>query len=291
MASIQNYLNQIKSAVFGKDVRQSIHDAIKQCYDDASIDHDNANMEVKLARGSHDTLNERFTSVEENIKNNSEQLETKAIYVTPEMFGAKGDGITDDTQSFIQALETGKIFELKQEKVYRITQPINVPSNRILNLNNALILMDYDTTKPHNGRNNHGVFKIRGELKDIYPIDLDIAGLTLDKGYVNISVINDLKVGDYVIVRVDTGIYSTSKLTPSVSVMSKIIKKEGTKIYLDYNLPKDRWNFDHLNKSDFTTCFIQKVDVKQNITINGFNGKDVLNDIILAQSYYQTKCF
>lgn len=75
MASIQNYLNQIKSAVFGKDVRQSIHDAIKQCYDDASIDHDNANMEVKLARGSHDTLNERFTSVEENIKNNSEQLE------------------------------------------------------------------------------------------------------------------------------------------------------------------------------------------------------------------------
>ena len=75
--SIQNYLNQIKSAVFGKDVRQSIHDAIKQCYDDASIDHDNANMEVKLARGSHDTLNERFTSVEENIKNNSEQLEQK----------------------------------------------------------------------------------------------------------------------------------------------------------------------------------------------------------------------
>lgn len=73
--SIQNYLNQIKSAVFGKDVRQSIHDAIKQCYDDASIDHDNANMEVKLARGSHDTLNERFTSVEENIKNNSEQLD------------------------------------------------------------------------------------------------------------------------------------------------------------------------------------------------------------------------
>lgn len=75
MANIQNYLNQIKTAVFGKDVRESIHDAIKQCYDDASIDHDNANMEVKLARGSHDTLNERFTSVEENIKNNSEQLE------------------------------------------------------------------------------------------------------------------------------------------------------------------------------------------------------------------------
>lgn len=247
-------------------------------------EYDNYKNEIAAARDGEVNLLTK-------VKKIDEQLDTKAIYVTPEMFGAKGDGITDDTQSFIQALETGKIFELKQEKVYRITQPINVPSNRILNLNNALILMDYDTTKPHNGRNNHGVFKIRGELKDIYPIDLDIAGLTLDKGYVNISVINDLKVGDYVIVRVDTGIYSTSKLTPSVSVMSKIIKKEGTKIYLDYNLPKDRWNFDHLNKSDFTTCFIQKVNVKQNITINGFNGKDILNDIILAQSDYQTKCF
>lgn len=36
MSNIQNYLTQILSAVYGKDVRQSIHDAIKQCYDDVS---------------------------------------------------------------------------------------------------------------------------------------------------------------------------------------------------------------------------------------------------------------
>lgn len=76
--SIQNYLNQIKTAVFGKDVRQSIHDAIKQCYDDASVDHDNANMEVKLARGTHETLNDRITENEKNQENLSSQLDTKA---------------------------------------------------------------------------------------------------------------------------------------------------------------------------------------------------------------------
>lgn len=75
--SIQNYLNQIKTAVFGKDVRQSIHDAIKQCYDDASVDHDNANMEVKLARGTHETLNDRITENEKNQENLSSQLDTK----------------------------------------------------------------------------------------------------------------------------------------------------------------------------------------------------------------------
>ena len=76
--SIQNYLNQIKTAVFGKDVRQSIHDAIKQCYDDASVDHDNANMEVKLARGTHETLNDRITENEKNQENLSSQLDNKA---------------------------------------------------------------------------------------------------------------------------------------------------------------------------------------------------------------------
>lgn len=238
-----------------------------------------------------DLYNNLKSELLDEISNINSQMDTKAIYVTPEMFGAKGDGITDDTQSFVKALETGKVFELKQEKVYRITQPINVPSNRVLNLNNALIIMDYDTTKPHNGRNNHGVFTIRGELNDSYPIDLDIEGVTLDKGYVNVSVVNDLKVGDFVTVRIDTGIYSDTKLTPSVSVMSKIIKVDGTKIYLDYILPKDRWDFDHLNKIDFTVCHIQKVNIAQNVVINGFNGKDVLNDIILAQSDYQTKCF
>lgn len=108
--SIQNYLNQIKSAVFGKDVRQSIHDAIKQCYDDASIDHDNANMEVKLARGSHDTLNERFTSVEENIKNNSEQLDKKANEneVVKKGMGTLND-FDEETRRIIQGLESGQI--------------------------------------------------------------------------------------------------------------------------------------------------------------------------------------
>ncbi|MCF2569549.1 SGNH/GDSL hydrolase family protein [Mediterraneibacter glycyrrhizinilyticus] len=34
MATIETYLNQILSAIYGKDVRQSIHDAISQCYAD-----------------------------------------------------------------------------------------------------------------------------------------------------------------------------------------------------------------------------------------------------------------
>ena len=77
MANITNYLNKIKTAVYGKDVRGAIHDAIKQVYDDASVNHDNANMEVKLARGTHTTLNDRLDKSDEIQAQTNAQLSKK----------------------------------------------------------------------------------------------------------------------------------------------------------------------------------------------------------------------
>lgn len=73
MANITTYLNNIKNAVFGRDVRDSIHDAIKQCYDDASIN-GNANMEVTLARGEYNNLNERLDSHSSQIKEKENEI-------------------------------------------------------------------------------------------------------------------------------------------------------------------------------------------------------------------------
>ena len=72
--SITNKLNQIKNAIYGKEVRGAIHDAIKECYDDASVNHDNANMEVKMARGTHNTLNDRLDKSEQKIDETNECL-------------------------------------------------------------------------------------------------------------------------------------------------------------------------------------------------------------------------
>lgn len=76
--SITNKLNQIKNAIYGKEVRGAIHDAIKECYDDASVNHDNANMEVKMARGTHNTLNDRLDNVDEIQAQTNAQLSQKA---------------------------------------------------------------------------------------------------------------------------------------------------------------------------------------------------------------------
>jgi hypothetical protein len=79
--SITNYLNKIKTAVYGRDVRGAIHDAIKECYDDASVNNDNANMEVKMARGTHNTLNDRLDKSDEIQAQTNAQLSQKASKV------------------------------------------------------------------------------------------------------------------------------------------------------------------------------------------------------------------
>lgn len=56
---IDNHLKVIKEGVFGRDVRQAIHDGIQQAYDDATAN-GNANMEVAKARGDEATLSHRL---------------------------------------------------------------------------------------------------------------------------------------------------------------------------------------------------------------------------------------
>jgi len=71
--SIQQYLDKIKNAVYGREVRGAIHDAIKQTYDDASRG-GNANMEVSLARGGFRTLNERLTNADQQLAQKFDQV-------------------------------------------------------------------------------------------------------------------------------------------------------------------------------------------------------------------------
>lgn len=65
---IDNHLKIIKEGVFGRDVRQAIHDGIQQVYDDATAN-GNANMEVAKARGEFENLADRL----ENILSEAQQ--------------------------------------------------------------------------------------------------------------------------------------------------------------------------------------------------------------------------
>ena len=84
MASIQEHLDKIKNAVFGKDVRQSIHDGLheinqetestskkqeklERTFNDLIINAGNSNAEVAAARNGFETLGKRLDGVDSQL--------------------------------------------------------------------------------------------------------------------------------------------------------------------------------------------------------------------------------
>lgn len=62
MATIQDYLNLIKNAIYGKDVRQAIHDGIQQCYYDGKAGSTDLESRQRL-----DVIEPKVTSAENDI--------------------------------------------------------------------------------------------------------------------------------------------------------------------------------------------------------------------------------
>ena len=69
MASIQEYLDLIKNAIYGKDVRQAIHDGIQQCYYDGKAGSTDLEARQRLdsAEGSITSLGSRMSTAESDI--------------------------------------------------------------------------------------------------------------------------------------------------------------------------------------------------------------------------------
>lgn len=71
----------------------------------------------------------------------SEALKLKTIkdYVTPEMFGAIGDGVADDSSAFQNALNVGGLVLLGNNKTYFITQTLSMKAKTTISMNGATI--------------------------------------------------------------------------------------------------------------------------------------------------------
>ena len=74
----------------------------------------------------------------------AESLRLKAIngYITPEMYGAVGDGVTDDTQAIQDAVANGGVVSLKREAAYLISGAITLTKSVAIYGNGATIKQD-----------------------------------------------------------------------------------------------------------------------------------------------------
>lgn len=62
MSKINSLLAHILSAVYGRDVRQSIHDSIKECYDDVTSGKTIAEKAASVANAAASTANSAATN-------------------------------------------------------------------------------------------------------------------------------------------------------------------------------------------------------------------------------------
>lgn len=89
--SIREELNKIKNAVFGIEIRQAIHDAIEKAYNDAGEEHDNANMEVKLARGEYPNLDSRLNANDGIVSSNKSEIDQNLVDLSTRVDQNKND--------------------------------------------------------------------------------------------------------------------------------------------------------------------------------------------------------
>ena len=59
--------------------------------------------------------------------------------VTPEMFGAKGDGVTDDITAMQKAFNTGKLIVFGKNKTYLVKQPIIIYEGTTVEMNGSIL--------------------------------------------------------------------------------------------------------------------------------------------------------
>lgn len=88
------------------------------------------------------TINNGETGLSVRTKLNANFTELyagAAVYVTPEMFGAVGNGSTDDQAAIQAALATGKTVVFDGTKNYRCNTSVTVPTDAVIEGNGAIV--------------------------------------------------------------------------------------------------------------------------------------------------------
>lgn len=103
---------------------------------------------------SLDDTDENLASLTQDVQE-LEELAVMEPYVTPEMYGAVGDGVTNDTTAIMSAIDSGKLVMFRPSATYLVGQVlISDKSNVFIEGNNATLLM------PYSGSNNRTILGI-----------------------------------------------------------------------------------------------------------------------------------
>ena len=108
MANIKQCLDNIMNATYGEEVRDSIHDGIKQCYEDAAQG-GNSSMEIIDARGLYNTLGKRLDD-SDKLKADKETINKMQLQINELASGSplvanSLEGMTDESRVYVNTTD------------------------------------------------------------------------------------------------------------------------------------------------------------------------------------------
>lgn len=142
-----NLVNGIDEYVTQKE--SQIDDYVEQVIESIPSDYTELNDEVDDLRDDLTALEQHgypMASISDAVDAWALQHEKDIVnqYVTPEMYGAKGDGVTDDSTAINSALASGKAVYFAK-KTYLVSHPLTVSSDCVIIGNGATITEDMAT--------------------------------------------------------------------------------------------------------------------------------------------------
>lgn len=129
-------------------------------------------------------------------------------------FGAKGDGVTDDTNAFINAFQHGHV--VIPEKTYKITSQVICNNDIIIDGNNATIKFEAD-----------GCFKFNGKIGTPIDISADFQGGTNE-----VNVFSGTFEKDTVVRLKSNTVNSFSNYGIAYSQLNRVVKQDGLTLAL-----------------------------------------------------------
>ena len=242
MANIQTYLNNIKNALFGKDVRASIHDGI-----------DAINKEVESTTGRQVDLENTFDQLVINAGNSNAEIVDARVKNDGTSYSKLGDRLDavdsqlahiahlikptgeDDTETIQNSLNEYNNIIFENGATFKVSYPIKITKDNMnINFNNALFEFTYDKTKEIiNTDKINALFMFEGEiLKEGIKItshNLSIGELTLENLY-------DLNIGSYLQINIDSE-YNEEIITPKVKRLVKVLNIYENTVTVDFSSP------------------------------------------------------